>query len=210
MPRVARTELDDKGRRFCVEYAKGKTTFEAAIIAGFAEATAKIKAPQWIKHPMYVEEINRLRSIVGAVIDTKLKAAAPKPKQKTQKKELPPYVAPETPDIDAEMRAHAERIAEAAAAVNISKEWVLKELVATYLRATQGSKPNGAVANQSLNLIGTELGMFVRRQQIEYKDISTMTPQEAQAETAKALAELGDQVPAALLALLQEHVGTVQ
>lgn len=205
---VVRTSLDERGQRFCVEYAKnGQNATQAALAAGFSEGTSRCKASGWVKKPLYAEEINRLRGIVGAVIDAKAKAA---PKPKTQKKELPPFVPPETPDIDAEMRAHGEKIAAAAAAVNISKEWVLKELVANYLRATQGPKPNGAVANQSLNLIGTELGMFVRRQQIEYKDISTMTPEEAQAETAKALAELGGQLPPELFALFAAHAGSVQ
>lgn len=215
MARKARTELDELGKAFCANIAKGMTPPRvAALAAGFTESTAKFKAAGWLKKPLYIAEINRLRGIVGAVIEEKAKeAAAKKPRQKKKPKPEPPPpdIEPETPDIDAQMRAYAARIAAAAAAVDISKEWVLRSLVANYERATSSTKPNLAAANQALSLIGTELGMFVRRQHIEYEDVTKLSPDEQQSELKKAMEELGDTIPPELQSLLMAQVGgTVQ
>jgi hypothetical protein len=206
MARTSRTELDDRGQQFCIEMAKGAASaYHAAIAANFTESTARCKASGWLKLPLYIAEINRLRGIVGTVIDEELKAPS---KKKKGKAPPPPVDAdPETPDIDAQMRAHAKRIAEAAAAVDISKEWVLRSLVANHERATAGAKPNLAAANQALSLIGIELGMFVRRQHIEYEDVTKLSPDEQKAELEKALAEMGDTITPELRAFFLSQAG---
>lgn len=217
MARTPQTQLDERGRLFCVEMAKGgHSAYQAAIKAGFTESTSKFKAAGWLKKPLFIAEINRLRGIVGDVIDARLKeAAAKKPRQKREAKPAPPPlppagIKPVTPDVDAAIRAHAERVAAAAAKVDISMEWVLKELVANHYRATLGEKPNLGASARCLELIGIQIGGFVRKSHVEFKDISTMTPEEAQAETAKALAELGGQLPPELLSLFATHQGSLQ
>jgi phage terminase small subunit len=93
----------------------------------------------------------------------------------------------------------------AAAAVQVSKSWVLEKLIANAERAMT-SEPvldregeptgeytyQGNVANRALELIGKELGMFVERQEHgaagEFEELST----EQKRERAKAIAsELG-------------------
>lgn len=212
MPRTVRTELDERGQRFCVEVAKGVHRIQAGLNAGYTEKTARCKSAGWLKQAIYINEINRLRGIVGEVVDVQCKPDPPKLKPKAKRVPILPEELPPTSraDIDAEMRAHAESIAAAAKAVNLSKEWVLEGLIANYKRATECEKPNLPAANQALNLIGIQLGMFVRRQHIEYEDVTKLTPEETRAEMEKALAEIGDQVPETIKALLMSHAGTMQ
>lgn len=75
-------------------------------------------------------------------------------------------------DRIAELKSLAADMALDRAAV--SKEWVMRELRLTYLRATASGQ--GAVANRSLELLGKEAGMFVDRREVgrpgDFADLS--------------------------------------
>lgn len=61
----------------------------------------------------------------------------------------------------------ASRVAElqerAAVSVNLTREWVLEQLIDNLRRAKSGDKLDGATANRAAELLGKELGMFVER-----------------------------------------------
>jgi phage terminase small subunit len=199
MGRRRRDGLNEQAMRFCCSYAKTNDRYQSAIDAGFSDATARIKSYSWLKDDRYIREINRLKGIVGEEVDRQIREAE---KSKGIQREPPPPEELSDEDRDAEMRAHAARIADAATAANISKQWVLARLVDNYNSATTGEKKNIPAANQALNLIGTELGMFIRRQHIEYEDVTKMSREEAKEELQKALNELGETIPETVKAAL--------
>jgi hypothetical protein len=107
------------------------------------------------------------------------------------------------PKIHARIEALRER---AARRVEIDKAWVLQELITVYETAmgrdeaadtedesesqsTRKSPLNLAAANRALELIGTELGMFVRRRIHAFKPIDQMN----EAEIVDVLGEEPDE-----------------
>jgi phage terminase small subunit len=60
----------------------------------------------------------------------------------------------------------AELAARSVASVNLSKEWVIEQLIGVVQDARSQEKPDSAGANKALNLLGLELGMFVERKEV--------------------------------------------
>ena len=53
-------KLTPKQQRFCEEYVSDHNAYQAAIRAGYAKTTAKVKAPGWLEKVNFREEIDRL------------------------------------------------------------------------------------------------------------------------------------------------------
>ena len=85
----------------------------------------------------------------------------------------------------------AARQSESAERLNLSKDWVLKQLVENVNRAMQSTPVKdgrgiptgeyvyqGAVANKSLELLGKHLGMFRDELDIDFNDLSSISDAE--------------------------------
>lgn len=59
----------------------------------------------------------------------------------------------------------AELNARTVASVNLTKEWVIENLIGVVLDARAQEKPDSAGANKALHLLGLELQMFVERKE---------------------------------------------
>jgi phage terminase small subunit len=59
-----------------------------------------------------------------------------------------------------------ELSARTVASVNLTKEWVIEQLIGVVIDARSGERKDSAGANKALNLLGLELGMFVERKEV--------------------------------------------
>lgn len=127
-----------KHEHFCQLVSNGESATKAYALAGYSEKGAKQSASRLLTNAYICDRIEYLRR---------------------QKESM-----------------HAETVAQVVQKVGITKEWVLAELVDNMHKAkaavpvldSEGNptgeyRTNIAAANKALELIGTEIGMFVKR-----------------------------------------------
>lgn len=71
------------------------------------------------------------------------------------------------------LRANARVVARVAelqsrsvASVNLTKEWIIEQLIGVVQDARKQDKPDSAGANKALHLLGLELGMYIERKEV--------------------------------------------
>lgn len=75
--------------------------------------------------------------------------------------------------------------------INLTKEWVMEQLMGIVVTCRSYEKIDSAGANKALNLIGLELGMFVERKEVgkpgEFDGLTISSKRERMFELAKQL-----------------------